>query len=214
MTPRPDVRSVFTGSAMSKGSAVFKGKGAAWRIAGAAMLLGTLATQHPHPAFNRLQLKDTFSLLPNWRFFAPTPAMHDYHFLYRTLGADGTTSPWEGLDVIEGRKPWQIAWFPTRRPEKAVFDICSEILHVIDKGFAVVTRTSAYRTLTEYLRATIHERGDAADVRGFQFALARATGYDRTQDPEMVFVSPYTPLDPADARRPLAARPATTAVRS
>ncbi|MEE1788736.1 ABC transporter ATP-binding protein [Streptomyces sp. SP17BM10] len=38
------------------------------------MLLGTLATQHPHPAFNRLQLKDTFSLLPNWRFFAPTPS--------------------------------------------------------------------------------------------------------------------------------------------
>ncbi|MEV5883667.1 hypothetical protein AB0L74_13265 [Streptomyces sp. NPDC052020] len=173
------------------------GEGAAWRLAGAAMLLGTLATQHPHPMFNRLQLKDTFSVLPNWRFFAPTPAMHDYHFVYRTLGADGTTSPWQGVDVIEGRKPWQIVWFPTRRPEKAVFDICSEILHVIDKGFAVVTRTSAYRTLTEHLRVTINSRGDAArTVKGFQFALVRATGYDKGPDPEMVFVSPYTPLDP------------------
>lgn len=180
---------------------VFTGEGAGWRIAGAAMLVSTLATQHPNQMFNRLQLKDTFSVLPNWRFFAPTPAMHDYHFLYRTLGTDGTTSLWQGVDVIEGRKPWQIAWFPTRRPEKAVFDICSEILHVIDKGFGVVTRTSAYRTLTAYLRATIREQqereggaGGADTIRGFQFALARATGYDKDHDPEMVFVSPYTPL--------------------
>ncbi|MFD7833845.1 hypothetical protein [Streptomyces sp. NPDC059761] len=174
---------------------LFTGEGAGWRIAGAAMLLGTLAIQHPNPTFNRMQLKDTFSMLPNWRFFAPTPAMHDYHFVYRTLAADGSTSPWQGVDVIEGRKPWQIAWFPTRRPEKAVFDICSEILHVIDKGFPVVVRTAGYRTLTEYLRATILDRGEeAAGIRGFQFALARATGYDTAQSPEMVFVSPYTPL--------------------
>ncbi|MFE2141647.1 hypothetical protein ACFXA3_07800 [Streptomyces sp. NPDC059456] len=178
---------------------LFTGEGAGWRIAGAAMLVSTLAIQHPNPTFNRMQLKDTFSMLPNWRFFAPTPAMHDYHFVYRTLGADGATSPWQGVDVIEGRKPWQIAWFPTRRPEKAVFDICSEILHVIDKGFPVVVRTAGYRTLTEYLRATILDGGaPAGDVRGFQFALARATGYDTTQSPEMVFVSPYTPLHARD----------------
>ncbi|MFF8842427.1 hypothetical protein ACF08N_06785 [Streptomyces sp. NPDC015127] len=194
-------------------SSLFTGRGAGWRLAGAAMLVGTLAAQHPNPMFNRLQLKDTFSVLPNWRFFAPTPAMHDYHFLYRTLDADGTTSPWRGVDVIEGRKPWQIAWFPTRRPEKAVFDICSEILHVIDKGFAVVTRTSAYRTLTEYLRATVDAQGDAArTVRGFQFALARATGYDRSGDPEMVFVSPYTPYAPHTSAVP--PTPAETEARS
>jgi hypothetical protein len=194
-------------------SSLFTGKGAAWRLAGAAMLVSTIATQHPNPMFNRLQLKDTFSVLPNWRFFAPTPAMHDYHFLFRTLGTDGTTSRWQGIDVIAGRKPWQIAWFPTRRPEKAIFDMCSEILHVIDKGFDVVTRTSAYRTLTEYLRATIDGQGDSArTVRGFQFALARATGYDKSHDPEMVFVSPYTPLDPHAPA--VHATPAKTQVRS
>ncbi|MYV90616.1 hypothetical protein [Streptomyces sp. SID1034] len=174
---------------------LFTGEGARWRIVGAAMLVSTLAVQHPNPTFNRMQLKDTFSLLPNWRFFAPTPAAHDYHFVYRTLRADGSTEPWRGVDVIEGRKPWQIAWFPTRRPEKAVFDICSEILHVIDKGFPVVVRTAGYRTLTEYLRTLILDGDEqAGDVQGFQFALARATGYDTTQSPEMIFVSPYTPL--------------------
>ncbi|PNE37327.1 MULTISPECIES: hypothetical protein [Streptomyces] len=190
---------------------LFTGKGAGWRIAGAAMLVSTLAVQHPNPMFNRLQLKDTFSMLPNWRFFAPTPATHDYHFVYRTLGAEGTTSPWQGLDVIEGRKPWQIAWFPTRRPEKAVFDICSEILHVIDKGFAVVTRTAGYRTLTEHLRATLLDRGTSArEIKGFQFALARATGYDTTHTPEMVFVSPYIPFAPGAAVSPPAVRAGTT----
>jgi hypothetical protein len=176
------------------GRDLFTGPGAGWRIAGAVMLVGTIATQHPNQLFNRLQLKDTFSVLPNWRFFAPTPAMHDYHFLYRTRDTDGQTSAWKGVDVIAGRKMRQIAWFPTRRPEKAIFDICSEILHVIDKGFPVIVRTSAYRTLTEYLRATIHEQEDARRITGFQFALARATGYDTGHDPEVVFVSPYTPL--------------------
>ncbi|MFJ9212460.1 hypothetical protein [Streptomyces sp. NPDC102264] len=178
------------------GKSLFTGPGAGWRIAGAVMLVSTVATQHPNQLFNRLQLKDTFSLLPNWRFFAPTPAMHDYHFLYRTRGTDGETSAWKGVDVIAGRKMRQIVWFPTRRPEKAIFDICSEILHVIDKGFSVIVRTSAYRTLTEYLRATIHEEEDVRRITGFQFALARATGYDASHDPEVVFVSPYTPLDP------------------
>ncbi|MFE3329564.1 hypothetical protein [Streptomyces sp. NPDC059176] len=202
------VGGTLTGS-RSVVSRLFTGESAGWRIAGAAMLVGTLATQHPHQMFNRLQLKDTFSVLPNWRFFAPTPAMHDYHFLYRTLSTDSTTSLWQGIDVIEGRKPWQIAWFPTRRPEKAVFDICSEILHVIDKGFGVVTRTPAYRTLTEHLRTTITAQGGTTDtVKGFQFALARATGYDKSHDPEMVFVSPYTLLGP---NAPAVARPITEA---
>jgi hypothetical protein len=176
---------------------LFTGEGALWRLAGATLLVSTLTAQHPNPLFSRLSRKDTFSMLPNWRFFAPIPATNDYHFLYRVLDADGITSPWRGLDVIENRKPWQVVWFPTRRSGKAIFDLCHEILHVIPRGLAVTARTPAYQMLTEYLRATLRAQDNSPHtVEGFQIALARATGYDTSQEPELVFISSYIPLDP------------------
>lgn len=49
------------------------GPGAVTRLAGAALLVTTLAAQHPNPAFERAREKDLFSLVPNWKFFAPNP---------------------------------------------------------------------------------------------------------------------------------------------
>ncbi|MFD0270464.1 hypothetical protein ACFVGY_28465 [Streptomyces sp. NPDC127106] len=176
----------------------FTGPGATARIAGAALLVGTLAAQHPNPTFNRIQRKDTFALLPNWRFFAPEPAVHDYHFFYRTLNTAGERSPWQPVDLIAGRRFHQILWFPGRRAEKAVYDICSEILQILDKGFSTIVRTPGYRVITAFLREWIDAEA-SGDIKGFQFALARATGYDTSTAPEMMFVSPYTPMDPASA---------------
>ncbi|WP_326623110.1 hypothetical protein OG863_39270 [Streptomyces decoyicus] len=174
----------------------FTGPGAAARIVGAAMLVGTLAAQHPAPTFNRLQFRDAFALLPNWRFFAPEPATHDFHFFYRTLNTAGETSRWQPVDVISGRRLHQIFWFPGRRVEKAVFDICSEMLQKLDKSFSAIAGTPGYRVISAYLREWVHAEA-TDDTKGFQFALARATGYDTATTPEMIFVSPYTPMDPA-----------------
>lgn len=172
------------------------GPGSATRIAGAVMLVCTIANQHPNTAFNRLQRKDTLSLLPNWRFFAPTPAMYDYHLLYRTLGKDGATSPWKEIDAIAGRRFRQIVWFPSRRQEKAVFDVCSEILRHVDKGFEFVMSIPAYRALLSYMENHIRA-GEARDVNGFQFTLVRAAGYDTAEEPKTLFIAPYTPLGSA-----------------
>jgi hypothetical protein len=121
--------------------------------------------------------------------------MHDYHLLYRTLSHDGESSRWKSVDVITGRKLTQIAWFPTRRPEKALFDVCSDVLYFIDKGFPVVTRTPGYRVLVAYLRRRMREDG-VEDAKGFQFTLVRAAGYDTAETPETIFVSPLTPMKP------------------
>ncbi|WP_129842025.1 hypothetical protein [Streptomyces sp. RFCAC02] len=175
----------------------FTGPGGAARVAAGLALLGTVCAQHPNQAFSRVSRLDTFSaLLPNWRFFAPSPAQHDYQFHYRTLDTAGETSPWEPVEVIAGRRPHQIVWFPGRRPEKAVFDLGTEVLHFLDKGFAAATRTPAYRILCGFLRAEI-ERAGRPGVKGFQFTLLRTAGYDDGEEPEIVFVSPYTPLLPA-----------------
>ncbi|WP_181446672.1 hypothetical protein [Streptomyces sp. NTH33] len=173
------------------------GPGALTRVATAALLFGTLAAQHPNPGFHRVQRLDIFSaLFPNWRFFAPTPAQHDYHFFYRTLDHSGETSKWKLVDVISGRKFRQIVWFPGRRPEKAVFDICSELITALDKGFDAIVPLPAYRILANYLRHEIGQTPGSATIKGFQFTLTRATGYDNSNEPDIIFVSPYTPMSP------------------
>ncbi|ARF74359.1 hypothetical protein B7C62_20565 [Kitasatospora albolonga] len=185
--------------ALHHARSLFTGPGATARVIGAAFVVGTIAAQHPNPVFNRLQAKDTFSVLPNWRFFAPSPAMHDYHFLYRTLDEENATSPWRTLDVIAGRKMSQIFWFPDRRPEKAVFDVCGEVLQVMDRGgFEAGLQSPPYRLITSHLRHLLRAEGQES-VKGFQFALARDAGYDTSVEPDMIFMSPYTPMNPEAA---------------
>ncbi|WP_031486387.1 hypothetical protein [Streptomyces bicolor] len=183
----------------------FATPGGVARAVGAAALVGTLAVQHPNSSFNRLALRDRFSLLPNWRFFAPTPAVHDFHLLYRTLDLQGRTSPWKTVDVIEGRKLHQIVWFPGRRPEKAVFDLCSDLLPVLDQGFTQTSKTPAYQVLAAYLRRCIRADG-APEVRGFQFALTQAAGFDTGHEPQIIFVSPYMEMASDQTGSPSASR--------
>lgn len=175
------------------------GPGSLARSVAALVLVGTACAQHPNPSFNRMQRIDTFSaLFPNWRFFAPEPAQHDYHIFYRTLSTVEESSSWWPVNVITGRKPWQIGWFPGRRQEKALFDICSELLATLDRGFEEFTRTPAYRMLREFVRKQVIAK--SVDIKGFQFTLVRYTGYDESGDPEIIFVSPYTPIDRASIK--------------
>ncbi|MFG2648585.1 hypothetical protein [Streptomyces sp. NPDC048436] len=175
----------------------FTGPGSLTRLVGAGMLVATVAAQHPHPAFDRARAKDLFAFIPNWKFFAPNPATHDFHYVYRTLGRTGETSEWSEIEMIEPRRMYQAFWFATRRPEKSVFDLCTAILQQAARGGATeVQKTSSYRVLAEFIRRTIHDRQGDEDVKGFQFAVVRAAGHDTSEDPEPLFISPYTPMHP------------------
>ncbi|MEU3554365.1 hypothetical protein [Streptomyces fragilis] len=173
----------------------FTGPGAVTRFAGAALLVTTLAAQHPHTAFEIAREKDVFSLVPNWKFFAPNPATHDYHYLYRTLDEDRRTSPWIELDLIKNRKMSQAFWFSSRRREKAVFDICSAILKSVAKGDDPVG-SPPFRVLAEFIRKQIRDTPDVSRVRGFQFSVVRAAGHDESEDPEVLYVSTYQAMNP------------------
>ncbi|MEV6776102.1 hypothetical protein [Streptomyces syringium] len=173
----------------------FTGPGALTRLAGAALLLTTLSAQHPHPAFERGREKDLFSLVPNWKFFAPNPATHDYHYLYRTLDENRETSPWIELDLIQDRRMIQAFWFSSRRTEKAVFDICSAIIKNIAKG-EDPTGSPPFRVLAEFIRKQIRDSSNVSEVRGFQFSVVRASGHDDSEDPEVLYVSTYQAMNP------------------
>lgn len=165
------------------------------RLLAGLLLVGTLVSQHPLPSFSRLARFDVFStLFPNWRFFAPTPAQHDLQFYCRTLNEAGETSDWTPVEVIAGRRAHQIVWFPSRRAEKAVFDLGTEVMRHLDKGFTTARGMPGYRILSAWFRAGI-ERSGATGIKGFQFTLARNAGYDDSEEPEIIFVSPYTPMN-------------------
>ncbi|MGH8929679.1 MAG: hypothetical protein ACRDZO_03325 [Egibacteraceae bacterium] len=165
----------------------------------AAWFGATAASQHPHRLFDRFRDYDPTGLfVPNWRFFAPEPAQHDFHVLHRVLTADGEQTLWNQTSQIAPRALVQAAWFPGRRREKAIFDICNElIVHMGTPGLDV-TRSPAYLMLRDSVELAVRTEFAGRKLpQGFQFLIARHTGHDEEHDPDYVLVSPFVPLEEA-----------------
>ena len=125
-------------------------------------LLATTASQHPHKLFDGLRGFDMTGLvLPNWRFFAPEPAQHDYHVLHRVLDADGEQTPWRETYPITPRKWAHAVFFADRRREKGTFDVANEIITVARQPVAGRHEDRAVRA-DDQPRAPRSDRG----VRG------------------------------------------------
>lgn len=156
-------------------------------------ILATGLSQHPNRAFDRLRRYDRAGvLLPNWRFFAPEPAVHDFRILHRHLGADGSVSPWRETTTLHRRTARQMLWFPDRRRDKAISDICNEIVTQLGATEVDVTRLAAYRLLRDLVAAVLAaEPQPGGPPAGFQFLVARDAGYDESVEPEYLFASPY-----------------------
>lgn len=157
----------------------------------------TLVSQHPHRVFDRLRQFDRIGAIPNWRFFAPLPAQHDYVVLYRTVGEDGEVSPWRRPE--EGRTHrWSAAvWSPGRRHTKAALMVCGQISGMLSTaGGEQVRRTAQYRVLRAYIRQEVltRARGRERPLASFQFLVAKSGGHDHRVRPRFLFASPVIPL--------------------
>lgn len=161
----------------------------------ASWLVITALSQHPNRSFDRLRRLDPIGFfIPNWRFFAPVPAQHDIHLLYRTLSTKGVESPWKAATTITPRSWRHSLWFPSRREEKAVFDICSQL--PLRQGEEVLTKSVAYRLLSGYVKRRIRESDPVhSELKGYQFLVAQYSGYDHSEEPEYMMVSPFVPVD-------------------
>lgn len=164
-------------------------------------VLATAASQHPHRLFDGLRRFDVTGLiLPNWRFFAPEPAKHDFHLLHRVLTADGEQTGWEETTPIAPRRWSQALFFADRRQEKSMFDVANELVTVMAKAHVDVTKTVAFELLRNRVELRVVEAYQAAGKarpRGFQFLLARHTGHDESEEPDYLLSSPFIALSPA-----------------
>jgi hypothetical protein len=162
----------------------------------AAWLVATGSSHHPLSQFDRFRLYDrTGMLIPNWRFFAPEPAQHDFQVVHRVLTADGEQTPWRQT-TSNAPRAWQhMIWFPDRRREKAVFDVCTEL--VIAKGGSNrdVSQTAAYRLLRDFVEGIVRREFTGRDLpRGFQFVVAQHAGHDEQDEPRYLLVSEFLSL--------------------
>ncbi len=162
----------------------------------AAWLVLTAASQHPDRNFDRMREVDpTRTLIPDWRFFAPNPAQHDVHVLYRVVLPGGQTTQW-ALSSELARRSWSnFAWLPDRRRDKGLFDICVGLGRIIQNGGAGLTESAPYQLLRNFVAQAVgRSYAGQPTPLGFQFAIVRHTGYDEEPDLEYLMVSPYVEL--------------------
>ena len=166
-----------------------------------AWLLATAACQHPQRAFDRFRDYDPTGLfVPNWRFFAPEPAQHDFHVLHRVLTADGRQTPWSETTRISPRAWGHAAWFPDRRRDKAMFDICNELITLMSVPGVELPATAPFHLLRDLVRLKVEEEHrDGPPPQGFQFLIARHTGHDEEPEPDYLLASPFIPMAGATA---------------
>ncbi|NYH80814.1 hypothetical protein FHR84_004182 [Actinopolyspora biskrensis] len=148
-------------------------------IALSVWLLLTLLCQLPYRAFDRLRALDRSGLLiPDWRFFAPEPARHDFRLAYRFAGRDGAWSAWMPEPAARARSAGHAVWFPRRREDKALFDVCSELLGAVEHGRDErLTETPVFRLLADRVRRRIAETEHIGAPDGFRFRIEQCPGY-------------------------------------
>lgn len=157
--------------------------------------LATFLAQDPRRKFDKVrELDKTGALIPDWRFFAPRPGMHDHHVLMRDELPDDSTTDWREVTSPRDRKLVDAIWFVGRRGEKAITDAASGLMaftaNNADRKEAVQV-TIPYLTLLNYVTHGVEHHPEAKRT---QFLIATSDGYADKEEPTMVFLSNLHPL--------------------
>lgn len=157
-------------------------------------LVTTALSQHPNRTFDRFRSLDRAGVtIPNWRFFAPEPAKHDFRVLHRYLRHDGSQTEWFESNVISPRAWGQSFFFPERRRDKAMFDVCNELLTQLRMPGVDVTTKPGYRLLRDFVAVRLAATHQGPDPQGFQFLVVTDPGHDDEDEPTYLFASRFEP---------------------
>ena len=165
---------------------------AAYAVVGTALgvwfALSVVANLLPRDSWIR---KAPFSwVLPEWRFFAPTPATHDYQIFYRVRSHEGR--PGEPHFVRFPDPRWHRALLnPQSRTRKATRDAIEDLLSAAGRTSPIAevgaepppTPSAGYGALLREIRGLT---GGGDLVHRVQFGVLLIQG---TQPPKVVFVS-------------------------
>ncbi len=160
----------------------------------ASWVLVTATNQLPNRAFDWARKYDpSVMFIPNWRFFAPNPAVHDFRLAHRILWEDDTSTAWIDTKDIPARKLYNTVWFPSRRRDKAITDMSNSLIERMEDPSAAIESSLPYAALRNLVWGAITESLEPGGPvpKGFQFALGRDAGYDESEEPTVFFTSKF-----------------------
>lgn len=166
----------------------------------------TAASNLPLREFDRLRRPDrTGQLIPNWRFFAPSPVGHDFEVVYRTRAAGSVGTCWRVALAPTPRRGLDAVWMPVRRRDKALMDLATELLRTA-RAAGASSEGRAHAVLAAAATTAAAREGCASgDPVEVQFAVLRHEGYGRGPR-RLCHLSAFHPVPgaatAADADRP------------
>lgn len=167
------------------------------RLVLATWFVATLVSQDPFRQWDRLRRLDVYHcLLPDWRFFAPSPGIDDYHILMRDfVDKDSQPGPWSEVEFLVDRHWSQAVWHPLRRYEKTVYDATNELIRICaERDPASAYLTVPYVTLLNHVLTRGCHQAEAVRT---QFLVAASDGYADEDDPLLLFRSEVHELKPS-----------------
>jgi hypothetical protein len=161
----------------------------------AAWLLLSVVAQVRSAPFDSLasavRRRDQFGLIPNWSFFAPTPAMTDLHLLYRDRNNHERIELWSEFLIADTPRLLQGLWNPQKRIEKAWIDVLLSLLEVATRSPTAGEIVLSGPYLFVLQRISSEPRFGAAKAR--QFAVIQTGAH--LMEPEILFVSNWHSLE-------------------
>jgi hypothetical protein len=133
---------------------------------------------------------DRFALVPLWIFFAPSPFTRDLDLLYRDANSAGKLGGWH-LATTQRRALRHIVWHPSCRTDKALIDICADLLQSVALNRHLDPTTLVSYTVLEHFVASLPSGPDA--VRR-QFIIVRSDGYRFPDGLEVLLMSSFSSL--------------------
>ena len=129
---------------------------------------------------------DPLYLIPEYSFFAPTPATGDFSVLYRDRDGDGEMGDWHELPLGGTRSILNALWNPDRRTRKATFDVCTDLAKYILADAPLEVQVSVpYLVLLNHVSTLPRlEQGDAT-----QFLIMMSHGVEAEEEPEVMYLS-------------------------
>jgi hypothetical protein len=128
---------------------------------------------------------DIFSLVPEWKFFAPNPAQGDYILLYRDQLANGSITQWTEVSLAQKRRWWNVVWNPGKRANKALFDAVVEVSSEASLYPEILAGSIAYLTLLNY----VSNLGRFARPAFTQFMILHSFSSTVKREPRLIFSS-------------------------
>lgn len=128
---------------------------------------------------------DLFLLIPEWRFFAPKPALGDFYLLYQDTFHDGSCTNWTEVRPMLERSRWNIFWNPGKRERKALFDAVNLLNVRISLSDKSLEGSTAYLTLLNHVSSLPRSLSPAST----RFLLMKSHGASPEKEPDVMFIS-------------------------